>query len=46
MNHAWLDLISLNAVEIKYRPFMISLDIRSGSCKRYVFKKNNKRHNC
>ena len=43
MNHAWLDLISLNPVEIKYRPFMISLDIRSGSCKRYVFKKKQQK---
>ena len=34
MNHAWLDLLLLilNPVQLKYYPFMISLDKCSGSC--------------
>ena len=31
MNHAWLDL-DLNPVELKYYPFMISLNKCTGSC--------------
>ena len=34
MNHAWLDLIDLNPVEVKYYPFMISLD----KCGTLLFK--------
>ena len=41
-------LINLNPVELKYYPFMISLDKFTGSC---LFSKNkcskrNKRHKC
>ena len=31
MNHVWLDL-DLNPVELKYYPFMISLNKYTGSC--------------
>ena len=35
MNHAWLDrhtIIDMNLVELKYYPFMISLNKCTGSC--------------
>ena len=50
MNHAWLDLLSidLNPVKLGYYPFMISLDKCSGRCNVLssticVPKKNKKR---
>ena len=32
MTYAWLGLINLNPVELKYYPFMISLEKCNGSC--------------
>ena len=43
MSNAWLDLLLLNPVELKYYPFMISLDKCTGSFNallhKYVFQK-------
>ena len=37
-------LIDLNPVELKYCPFMVSLDKCSGSCENVCFERRSKRH--